>query len=58
MKAEGVANVQLRINEKQFMDEVVVIDDSNDMLVGFSHLSYAKVIKKDGYNRNQQRKRQ
>ena len=36
----------MRINEKSFIDSVIVIKDSNDMLVGFPHLSFAKIVKK------------
>ena len=52
VKAEGEAKVELRIGEQNFIDSVIVIKDSNDMLLGFSHLSFAKIIKNKWLSQN------
>ena len=46
IEMEGEAQVKLRVGEKIFIDKVIIIKDSNDILLGFSHLSFAKIIKK------------
>ena len=47
VKVLGEASIKMQVNETTIVDTVMVIEEDNVMLLGLSHLIYAKLIKKN-----------